>query len=88
MADTKICAADLLVPGGAARTYELVRTDREESLPEDNWFFYALLSSIKLAIRERAADQNLSTERSERSRHSAVSDVVSPAKYRHSKTRA
>lgn len=88
MINSKKYAEELLVPGGAARTYELVRTGREESLPADNRFFYALLSSIKLAIRERAADQNLSTERSERSRHSAVSDVVSPAKYRHSKTRA
>ncbi len=80
MAASKQRIEKLLVPGGGGETLEFVHAKRRDTTSAASWFCYALLSSIKLAIRERASDQNRSTERSDRSRHSAVSDVVSPAK--------
>ena len=74
---------DLLVPGGGGAVYESLNAAKG-----GRWFTYSLLSSIKLAIRDLASDQARSTERSDMPRQSAVSDVVKPAKYRHSKTRA
>lgn len=67
----------LLRPGDGVRLYERFRprkTDGALELP------YVSLSSIRVAIRERADDQSRSTDRSEMSRHSAVSAVVKPAK--------
>ena len=70
---------ELLVPGGAARLYvNFNQAGTEES--EGRWFAYALLSSINSAIRERAADQYRSTERTGISSASEVSAVVNPAK--------
>lgn len=70
---------ELLVPGGAVQRYVSSRlAETEES--RKRWFAYSLLSSISSAIRERAADQNRSTERGESSSASAVSAVVRPAK--------
>ena len=69
----------LLKPGGAKRRYASLRqTAAEES--DRRWFAYSLLSSINSAIRERAEDQNRSTDRREISSASAVSAVVKPAK--------
>ena len=68
-----------LVPGGAQETYTSLRQRTAEE-PVDGWLVYALSSSIKAAIRERADDHARSTERSESSSASAVSPVVSPAK--------
>ena len=69
----------LLVPGGAKQAYaDLSESTSREG--ERRWFLYAVLSSISSAIRERAADQARSTERSDSSSASAVSAVVKPAK--------
>ena len=69
----------MLVPGGATEAFASLRkSDSVES--ELRWFAYALLSSISSAIRERAADQRRSTERTGMSSASDVSAVVKPAK--------
>ena len=49
----------MLEPGGASKTYVSVRKS-EVAVSDQQWFIYALLSSISSAIRERAADQALS----------------------------
>lgn len=69
----------LLVPGGAKEAYADLR-EKNSREGERRWFLYALLSSISSAIRERAADQARSTDRSDSSSASAVSAVVKPAK--------
>lgn len=68
-----------LTPGGAVQVFEDRRTGTVGKRNE-GWFTYALLSSISSAIRERAADQCRSTERSDKANASAVSAMVSPAK--------
>lgn len=78
MNDNKRQIEDTLVPGGAGDTYESLT--REKTSTSKGWFAYSLLSSIKLAIRERAAAQARSTERSDIDSASAVSAVVKPAK--------
>ena len=69
---------EMLTPGGGAAAYEAVQAISRSQC--NGWFVYALLSSIKLAMRERADDQARSTERTDISRTSAVSAVVRPAK--------
>jgi len=68
-----------LVPGGGTDVYESLRS---ETTPQSSsrWRRYTLLSSMSSAIRERAADQSLSADRSDTSSATAVSDVVRPAK--------
>lgn len=69
----------LLEPGGATCDYMSLRqTDSEES--DRRWLAYLLLSSISVAIRDRAEAQSRSTDRGEMSSASAVSAVVKPAK--------
>ena len=77
MAREKITA--MLVPGGAVLTYELTRSKYSPGASE-RWRRYSLLSSMSSAIRERADDQNRSTDRSDMSNASEVSAVVKPAK--------
>ncbi len=78
MKDDKTILEDMLTPGGGAAAYETIRKQNKTLC--GGWFAYALFSSIKLAIRERADDQARSTERADISRASAVSAVVKPAK--------
>lgn len=78
MMTTRKKIEEMLVPGGAAAAYEAVQATSQSR--RGGWFVYALFSSIKLAMRERADDQARSTERTDISRASAVSAVVKPAK--------
>ena len=78
MKDSKRKIEEYLVPGGAGVTYESFTRDKKSA--SRSWFAYSLLSSIKLAIRDRAAAQARSTERSDIDSASAVSAVVKPAK--------
>lgn len=69
----------LLVPGGAANTLQEMAPANPGGRAR-RWLIYVLFSSINAAMRERADDHSLSTERTEESSASAVSAVVRPAK--------
>lgn len=70
---------ELLQPGVGKVMYESLRSGTTPGAA-DRSRRYVLLSSISSAIRERAEDQNRSTDRSDVSSASAVSAVVKPAK--------
>lgn len=78
MMTTKKKIEEMLAPGGGAAAYEAVQATSQSRC--SGWIVYALFSSIKLAMRERADDQARSTERTDISRASAVSTVVKLAK--------
>jgi len=71
---------DRLVPGGGKALFRECTGTRSDAASGRRRQLYSLVSSISSAIRERAADQDRSTERSDKPSASAVSAVVRPAK--------
>ncbi len=69
-----------LVPGGGKALFRECAGRRADAASGRRRQLYSLVSSISSAMRERADDQNRSTERSETPSASAVSPVVRPAK--------
>lgn len=69
-----------LVPGGGKALFQECACRPADSASGRRRQLYCLVSSISSAMRERADDQNRSTERSETPSASAVSAVVRPAK--------
>lgn len=69
-----------LVPGGGKALFRECAGPQADPASGRRRQLYSLVSSISSAMRERADDQNRSTERSETPSASAVSPVVRPAK--------
>ena len=69
-----------LVPGGGKALFRECTGRQTGAESGRRRQIYSLVSSISSAMRERADDQNRSTERSDTPSASAVSPVVRPAK--------
>ena len=69
-----------LVPGGGQALYGDLSDGPGGDESRHRRYLYSLVSSIRVAIRDRADDQKRSTERSDTPSASAVSAVVRPAK--------